>query len=312
MTSFTKDVVIVGGCGRVGLPLGLAFADAGLLGRALRPSTRDAVDQVARGRDAVRRAGRRRAARAPGRRRTGSTRPPTPPSSREAEHVVVVIGTPVDEHLNPDPQARARRRRGARSTTCATASCSCCAAPSTRASPRMVERLLARLGRDDRRRVLPRAHRRGQGARPSCTSCRRSCRAAPSGAVERADEAVPARSPTSIVQLDARGGRAGQAVHQHVALHQVRRRQPALHDRQRLRPRLRAHPQGARRYDYPRAADMPGAGLRRRAVPVQGHDAAGRVQQQQLHARPRQHDGQRGPAALPRRRGSSSATTCRA
>ena len=40
-------------------------------------------------------------------------------------------------------------------------------------------------------------------------------------------------------------------------------------------------------YDYPRAADMPGAGLRRRAVPVQGHDAAGGVQQQQLHARPR-------------------------
>ena len=27
--NFAKDVVIVGGCGHVGLPLGLAFADAG-------------------------------------------------------------------------------------------------------------------------------------------------------------------------------------------------------------------------------------------------------------------------------------------
>src|ERR1700730_11540328 len=27
---FSRDVVIVGGCGRVGLPVGLAFADAGL------------------------------------------------------------------------------------------------------------------------------------------------------------------------------------------------------------------------------------------------------------------------------------------
>jgi 2-polyprenyl-6-methoxyphenol hydroxylase-like FAD-dependent oxidoreductase len=28
--SFSRDVVIVGGCGRVGLPLGLVLADAGL------------------------------------------------------------------------------------------------------------------------------------------------------------------------------------------------------------------------------------------------------------------------------------------
>ena len=44
----------------------------------------------------------------------------------------------------------------------------------------------------------------------------------------------------------AGGGRAGQAVHEHLALHQVRRGQPVLHDRQRPRPRLRADPQGAR------------------------------------------------------------------
>ena len=37
--------------------------------------------------------------------------------------------------------------------------------------------------------------------------------------------------------------------------------------------------------DYPRAADLPGRRLRRRPVPPQGHDAARRVQQQQLRPR---------------------------
>ncbi len=36
-------------------------------------------------------------------------------------------------------------------------------------------------------------------------------------------------------RLEHRGGRARQAVHEHVALHQVRGREPAVHDRQRLR-----------------------------------------------------------------------------
>ena len=30
MTQFTHDVLIIGGCGRVGLPLGIAFASRGL------------------------------------------------------------------------------------------------------------------------------------------------------------------------------------------------------------------------------------------------------------------------------------------
>ena len=43
--SFPRDVVIVGGCGRVGLPLGLALADSGL---AVTLYDRDAfaVDRV--------------------------------------------------------------------------------------------------------------------------------------------------------------------------------------------------------------------------------------------------------------------------
>ena len=52
-----------------------------------------------------------------------------------AEHVVVVIGTPVDEHLNPN-QTAIRRPSAAARRTCATASCWCSARPSSPASPR--------------------------------------------------------------------------------------------------------------------------------------------------------------------------------
>ena len=64
-------------------------------------------------------------------------------------------------------------------------------------------------------------------------------------------------------------------------------------DFERIRSRARAQLPACRRPARRR--------VRRRPVPVQGHDAARRVQQQQLHARPRQHDDQRGPPALPRR-----------
>ena len=40
-----------------------------------------------------------------------------------AEHVVVVIGTPVDEHLNPDQAAITKAARRMRRRTCAMASC---------------------------------------------------------------------------------------------------------------------------------------------------------------------------------------------
>lgn len=94
------DVVIVGGCGRVGLPLGLAFASCGL-SVVLFDVNQAAVDLVnagvmpfaEEGADAVLAsvvtAGRLRASTAA-------------PVVADAEFVVVVVGTPVDEHLNPD------------------------------------------------------------------------------------------------------------------------------------------------------------------------------------------------------------------
>jgi len=97
------DVVIVGGCGHVGLPLGIAFADRGL-DVALVDINPTAVETVNRGElpfeepgaaDVLRRAldaGRLRATTEPAR-------------VRDAEHVVIVVGTPIDEHLNPDLNA---------------------------------------------------------------------------------------------------------------------------------------------------------------------------------------------------------------
>lgn len=100
---FEKDVVVIGGCGHVGLPLAIMFASKSLKVVAFdtnnqvvatvnsgsmpfdEPGADDVLKQVL------------------------ATKSFTASSDRQfvslAEHVVVVIGTPVDEHLNPDPEA---------------------------------------------------------------------------------------------------------------------------------------------------------------------------------------------------------------
>ena len=101
--SFSLDVVVVGGCGHVGLPLGIAFADRGLrsvvydinetsvagVNAATMPFDEPDAPPVL--------------ARVIG---NGNLRASSDPSViSDAEHVVIVIGTPVDEHLNPDARA---------------------------------------------------------------------------------------------------------------------------------------------------------------------------------------------------------------
>jgi UDP-N-acetyl-D-mannosaminuronic acid dehydrogenase len=97
------SVVIVGGCGHVGLPLGLALAQAGVQTTALdldavkvqlvmsgkmpflEPGTTELLASVLA---------------------TGLFSATTDPTSiTEADTIIVVIGTPVDEHLNPEPDA---------------------------------------------------------------------------------------------------------------------------------------------------------------------------------------------------------------
>src|SRR5919106_357776 len=99
----SRDVIIVGGCGHIGVPLGLAFADRGLTVE-LYDINHEAVAQVNRGEspigepettDVLRRV-----------LNTGHLHATTDPDSvSDAEHVVIVVGTPVDEHLNPDLNA---------------------------------------------------------------------------------------------------------------------------------------------------------------------------------------------------------------
>ncbi len=100
---FSHDVVVVGGCGHVGLPLATALADRGA--SVLIYDVSDAA--VKRVNDAVLPFDEPgvlpvlRSVLADGRLRASSD----PAVVGEAENLVVVLGTPVDEHLNPDPQA---------------------------------------------------------------------------------------------------------------------------------------------------------------------------------------------------------------
>lgn len=101
-TPFTRDVVIVGGCGRVGLPLAIAFAQSGLRTTSfdINPVAVALVNSGTMPFDEPDSDWRLAAVRA-----NGMFDASTDPSViAQTEHVVVVVGTPVDEHLNPDPQ----------------------------------------------------------------------------------------------------------------------------------------------------------------------------------------------------------------
>ncbi|GAA1665934.1 nucleotide sugar dehydrogenase [Fodinicola feengrottensis] len=100
---FARDVVVIGGCGHVGLPLAIALADRGanvgiydVNARSVRdvnggqmPFDESGAPDVLR---RVLAADRLKAS-------------VDPAMISSAEHVVVVIGTPVDRHLNPDQAA---------------------------------------------------------------------------------------------------------------------------------------------------------------------------------------------------------------
>ncbi|MGW1952366.1 nucleotide sugar dehydrogenase [Streptomyces sp. NPDC001920] len=97
----TADVVIIGGCGRVGLPLGIALAARGMLSVTLYDIDAAAVDTVNRGELPFREAGAAEPLRESV--RDGLLRATTDAASvATTENLVVVVGTPVDEHLNPD------------------------------------------------------------------------------------------------------------------------------------------------------------------------------------------------------------------
>ncbi|MFG6502783.1 nucleotide sugar dehydrogenase [Microbacterium sp. P05] len=101
--AFEKDVVVVGGGGHVGLPLAIALASRGkktvvydLSEAAVAKIMHAQMPFIEPGADSV------LADVVASGMLTASTDPAVVAT---AENVVVVIGTPVDEHLNPDPNA---------------------------------------------------------------------------------------------------------------------------------------------------------------------------------------------------------------
>jgi UDP-N-acetyl-D-mannosaminuronic acid dehydrogenase len=101
--AWEHDVAVMGGCGHVGLPLGLALAQSGLR-VALYDVDFAAVDWVRSGKLPHREPGAAEVLAevlADGRLSVGSD----PSVLGRSEHVVVVLGTPVDEYGNPDPNA---------------------------------------------------------------------------------------------------------------------------------------------------------------------------------------------------------------
>jgi UDP-N-acetyl-D-mannosaminuronic acid dehydrogenase len=97
---FDRDVVIIGGCGRVGLPLGIALASRGR-SVTLYDINATAVETVNSGQLPFTEdgAGDLLAAAVA----DGTLKATVDPASvAAAETLVVIVGTPVDEHLNPD------------------------------------------------------------------------------------------------------------------------------------------------------------------------------------------------------------------
>ncbi len=102
MTSFPHDVVIIGGGGHVGLPLGIAFAARGR-SVVLYDISQPAVDTINAGVLPFREAGADELL--PEVLASGALVATTDPRAiSQAEHVIVVVGTPVDAQLTPDAE----------------------------------------------------------------------------------------------------------------------------------------------------------------------------------------------------------------
>ena len=101
--SFKSDVVVVGGCGHVGLPLAIVLASKSLQVCAFDLNS-TAVTNVNSGKMPFDEPGASELLK-----QVLASKKFSASSDRKvissAEHVIFVIGTPVDEHLNPDPDA---------------------------------------------------------------------------------------------------------------------------------------------------------------------------------------------------------------
>ena len=96
---FSFDVCVIGGCGRVGLPLSIAFADKGL-NVVIYDLDKDRVDEVKSGLMPFREEGcEDRLKRVINKTLTIAD---SLDAISESRFVIITVGTPVDKHLNPD------------------------------------------------------------------------------------------------------------------------------------------------------------------------------------------------------------------
>lgn len=109
--SFDLDAVVVGGCGHVGLPLAIAFASRGLK-VGIYDINQAAVDLVNSGELPFQEDGALEVLRK-GLADDLLHATTDPAVIARAAAVVIVVGTPVDEHLNPNPHAVGRSIEGA-------------------------------------------------------------------------------------------------------------------------------------------------------------------------------------------------------
>ena len=95
---FSFDVCVIGGCGRVGLPLSIAFADKGL-NVVIYDLDKDRRDKVKDGIMPFLEEGSEEKLK----RLIGKNLQvvDSPHSITQSRFIIVTIGTPVEEHLNP-------------------------------------------------------------------------------------------------------------------------------------------------------------------------------------------------------------------
>ena len=109
---FARDVGIIGGGGHVGLPLALAFADQGLQ-TVVYDINRETVALIRRGTMPFREEGADEVLARVLARGTLAVED-RPDLLHECRFLVLIVGTPVDEHLNPSFSAIHRAVEGAR------------------------------------------------------------------------------------------------------------------------------------------------------------------------------------------------------
>ena len=255
---FSLDVVVVGGCGHVGLPLAIAFAARGLEVGDLRHQRRRRRPGQQR-RAAVPRG--RRAARCCSRRwpTAGCAPRPTPRSSREPRPSSWSSARRSTSTSTPTRTRSPQALRGQRRRTSATAS-SLVLRSTVYPGVTALRRAAGRRARARRRRrLLPRADRRGQGdggALRAAADRLRPHRTRPATGPRRCS----GTSPTRIVELEPEEAELAKLftnTWRYIKFAAANQFYMMANDHGLDFERIRA----ALAHDYPRAADMPGAGF---------------------------------------------------